>query len=101
MEDVGFDTTPYTKLKYSLKGKKDAGVSAIIIELPDARIEPECNYVAMTFKDEKIKYFESEMFSDGSFRLCSRNEDGMHMIHIYDINDADDLWEKMLLVIKG
>lgn len=95
MEKDGFNVKEYKQLKCDFRVHDIYKIAGIIIEIPDPKIEPECNYVCACFVDEKTMYFESELYEEGFYGLCGRDKDGSHFNYGTvggDIRTADDMW---------
>ena len=103
MHEDGYDVEPYLQLAYLIKIDREHRIIGIVLELPDAKVEPECNFVCLCFplEDKGPRYFESELYSDGSFGLCSRDMRGTHSNHGFiggDIKTAEDMWNAVVEV---
>lgn len=81
------------------------GFLGYIIELEDAKIECECNFVALIVVDGEKRYFTSEFYkADNSFFLCEFTVDKhMSYSNVTNTYDAfrDALDEKMTQYYRG
>ena len=101
MQDVGFDTTGYENLKYTIKINKEPKVFGLILEIPNPEIEPECNFVCLCFTEEGPIFYESELYEGGYFGLCVRTEDGRHMNYgtrVDDIKTPHERWDAIMKI---
>lgn len=102
MKKEGFDIDEFKNLKCDFRTDKDKLIAGIMIEIPNPTIEPECNYICVCFKDRTPVYFESELYEDETYGLCSRNENGGHSNYghlLETISSFDDMWKALLKVI--
>lgn len=104
MKEDGFTADKYKTLKCDFRVDRDKRIAGIVIEIPDAEIEPECNYVCVCYNDKDPRFFESELYEEGTYGLCSRNKEGMHLNHGGiggDIRSADDMWNAVTEVLTN
>lgn len=108
MESRGFEISSFIQgFKYSLWSQK--GVMAIIMTIPNAKYETECNFLCLAFTKERPYYFESELFEGlfgekEHFELCGRNGPYQHCIYhtsLEDIRTEEDIWNAALEIIGG
>lgn len=102
MEEDGFNMYEYKELKYWIKEDKERQLEGIILEVPYPEIEPECNYVCVLFSNKGPKYFESELYEEGYFGLCSRDYNGNHFNYgkvVDDIQNQEQMWAAIKKII--
>ena len=95
----GLDIEPLTHMETTVRLDIYRDVIGVIIELPNPSVEPECNYVFFGKFGETPVYFESELYSDGTFGLCARNKNNMHINYGSvggNIETMEDMWNAVL-----
>ena len=103
MKKDGYDIKPLLKTGFRAKLDKEKKVVGLIFELPKPELETECNFVATVFFDMEPRYFESELYDNGSFGLCGRDKDGGHLNFGStggNIKTTDDLWNAIVSMKK-
>ena len=99
MKKDGLDITPLMNTIYRGRVDSTKKVAGIVFELPNPKLELECNFVAIVFFDKEPQYFESELYDDGTFGLCGRSKDGNHINYGKtggDIRTYDDMWSAII-----
>ena len=103
MKEDGIDIDSLMKVGFTAKLDREKKVVGIILSVPDPKIEPECNFVCTAFFDMEPKYFESELYEEGYFGLCGREEHGGHINYGHiggDIRTAEDFWKAIVSLKK-
>ena len=95
MSEDGFNMDDYRDLKYWIKRDPEHKLAGVILEIPNPEIEPECNYVCVLFTPKGPIYYESELYEEGYFGLCSRDANGCHFNYgrtVDDIREQEQMW---------
>ena len=96
MKKDGYDVSSLEALSFIHMVDKEKKASGTIIQLIDPKYETECNYVCLFFDYITPKYYESELYEEGFFGLCGRDEKGGHINYGHrggDIKTIDDMWK--------
>lgn len=88
---------PPQYLEMPIRFEGDEAHKAITLELPDARSECDCNYVALReSKDGKLLFISSELYSFGNrFKLCVFSRSA-HYSLVNEINCYQDFADAVL-----
>ena len=94
MKNDGYDVELLREVDATARIDRGKKVIAIIFSLPNPKLETECNFVSTAFFESDLKYFESELYNDGSFGLCGRDAKGNHINYgkCEDIKTFNDMW---------
>ena len=99
MKEDGLNIEPLMKLGFTARLDKENRKVGIIFSIPEPKIEPECNFVCIAFFETEPKYFESELYEEGYFGLCGRDQNNGHINYGSlggDIRTPDDMWKAVV-----
>ena len=87
----------YYNMDFKFAENDDGSAKAIIIKVPNPRYECECNYVGIVKKNNKIRYFTSELYIiTHEFCLCEFMADGSHCAYGTTIDSFEDFTRTIL-----
>ena len=106
MHKHGFDETPFMYLKYVIKKDEERHLHAYVFEIPNAKKEIDCNFLALCFRENDCFVYLSELYEglfgeEGHFGLCGRDAERNHYNYgsiVEDIRTFDDMWDAIIKV---
>lgn len=89
----------YYNMPFRFEERDDSKVRAIVIKIPNAKYECECNFVGIVEKQGGIRYFTNELYvTENEFHLCEFMSNGSHRAYSYMPKDFDEFIEIILKI---